>query len=101
MKYGDYQTKGQIVSQKIQKNQQLSDEDKKIIAQVMMDPLGEFIKREAPFRICEILKMEDQEVDEDTLDKAEEIIRDAIDFCDDLYDRMDDDLRYELLDKDK
>ena len=101
MKYGDYQTKGQIVSQKIQNNQQLSDEDKKIIAQVMMDPLGEFIKREAPFRICEILKMEDQEVDEDTLYKAEEIIRAAIDFCEDLYDRMDDDLRYELLDKDK
>lgn len=40
--------------------------------------------------------MENQEVDEGTLDKAEIIIRDGIDNCEALYDRIDDDLRYEL-----
>lgn len=101
MKYKEYLTEGQIISQKLARHEKLSEEEMQIVTQVMMDPLGEFIKREAPFRLCEILKMDDQEVDEDTLGKAEEIIRDAIDFCEDLYDRMDDDLRYELLEDSK
>ena len=96
MKYSEYSTEGQLVLKKLLKNEPLTEEDKCIIVKVMMDPLGEFVKREAPFRLCEILKMEDQEVDEGTLGKAEEIIRDGIDNCEALYDRIDDDLRYEL-----
>lgn len=96
MKYGEYETEGQLVLKKLLKNEPLTEEDGHVILKVMMDPLGEFVKREAPFRLCEILNMENQEVDEGTLDKAEIIIRDGIDNCEALYDRIDDDLRYEL-----
>ena len=96
MKYREYSTEGQLVLQKLLENKPLTEEDRRVILWVMMDPLQEFVKREAPFRLCEILRMEDQEVDEETLDKAEIIIRDVIDNCEALYDCIDDDLRYEL-----
>lgn len=96
MKYSEYSTEGQLVLQKLLENKPLTEEDRRVILWVMMDPLQEFVKREAPFRLCEILKMEDQEVDEETLDKAETIIRDVIDNCEALYDCIDNDLRYEL-----
>ena len=96
MKYSEYETKGLLVLKKLEKGEMLTEEDRDTILDVMTDPLGEFVKREAPFRLCEILNMENQEVDEETLDKAEIIIRDGIDNCEALYDRIDDDLRYEL-----
>lgn len=96
MKYREYSTEGQLVLQKLLENKPLTEEDRRVILKVMMDPLQEFVKREAPFRLCEILRMENQEVDEETLDKAETIIRDVIDNCEALYDCIDDDLRYEL-----
>lgn len=96
MKYREYSTEGQLVLQKLLENKPLTEEDRRVILWVMMDPLQEFVKREAPFRLCEILKMEDQEVDEETLDKAETIIRDVIDNCEALYDCIDNDLKYEL-----
>lgn len=96
MKYREYSTEGQLVLQKLLENKPLTEEDRRVILRVMMDPLQEFVKREAPFRLCEILRMENQEVDEETLDKAETIIRDVIDNCEALYDCIDDDLRYEL-----
>ena len=96
MKYREYSTEGQLVLQKLLENKPLTEEDRRVILWVMMDPLQEFVKREAPFRLCEILKMEDQEVDEETLDKAETIIKDVIDNCETLYDCIDNDLRYEL-----
>ena len=96
MKYREYSTKGQLVLQKLLENKPLTEEDRRVILRVMMDPLQEFVKREAPFRLCEILRMENQEVNEETLDKAETIIRDVIDNCEALYDCIDDDLRYEL-----
>ena len=40
--------------------------------------------------------MGDQEVNEETLGKAEEIIRDVIDNCEALYDCIDNELKYEL-----
>lgn len=96
MKYSEYSTEGQLVLQKLLKNEPLTEEDKRVILGVMMDPLEEFVKREAPFRLCEILKMEDQEVNEETLGKAEEIIRDVIDNCEALYDCIDNELKYGL-----
>ena len=96
MKYSEYETEGQLVLKKLLKNEPLTEEDKRIIVKVMMDPLQEFVKREAPFRLCEILNMENQEVNEETLDRAEEIIRDGIDNCEALYDCIDYGLKYEL-----
>lgn len=96
MKYREYSTEGQLVLQKLLENKPLTEEDRRVILRVMMDPLQEFVKREAPFRFCDIFGMEDQEVNEETLEKAETVIRDVIDNCESLYDLIDSELRYEL-----
>lgn len=84
-----YRTKGELVSKKIQNDEPLTKEDKQIIKEVMQNPLQEFIRREAPFRLTDIFGLSEEEIDEDLLEKTEEAIRYVIDCDEDLYDSID------------
>lgn len=98
MKYKEYQTKGQLIYQKLFIGEELTEEEKKELMLILQDPLEEFCKREAPFRLYEFFGKSEEEVDEDLLEKVEEEIRNTIDYDSDIYDRMDTAIR-EVLSK--
>jgi len=54
-----------------------------------IDYLQEFCKEEAPFRLREYFGLSDEKIEEFS-GEVEEIIRDTIDNCEELYDSMDD-----------
>ena len=89
MKYKDFQTKGQLVYQKMQNHELLTQEDLEIIQMIVLDPLMEFVRREALFRLVYIFGMGNEEVNEDLLEEVEETISDAIDESWYLYDDID------------
>ena len=60
-----------------------------------IDYLQEFCKEEAPFRLREYFNLSDEKIEEYS-GEVEEIIRDTIDNCDELYEAMDDRIRESL-----
>lgn len=89
MKYEDYKTEGELVYQKLKEGKTLTEKDLEIIKTVLHDPLQEFCKREAPFRLCDFFAMAKHEVDEGLLGKVENTIRNVIDCSEGLYDDID------------
>ena len=89
MKYRDFQTKGQLVCKKMLNHESLTLEDLEVVQMVMLDPLQEFVRREAPFRLINIFNLGNEEVDTDLLEEVEETIRDVIDEKECLYDDLD------------
>lgn len=97
MLYKDYQTNGEKVYQKLQNGKKLTKEDLETIKIVLNDPLQEFCRREAPFRLTEFHNVsKETEVDEILLENVTETIRDSIDGCEKLYDDMDSDIEKNL-----
>ena len=105
MKNKEYQTQGLTIYQKMQNGEQLTKEDMQEIKRILQDPLQEFCKREAPFRLCEFHNKAEDEVNEDLLGEVADIIRDVIDNSEQLYDDIDSNIRAkalkELKNKDK
>ncbi len=89
MKYKDFQTKGELVCKKMLNHEPLTPEDLEVIQIVMLDPLQEFVRREAPFRLVNMFDLGDEEVNEDLLEEAEKTIRDVIDENEGLYKDID------------
>jgi hypothetical protein len=89
MKYEDYRTEGEIVYQKLKEGEALTEKDLEVIKTVLYNPLQEFCKREAPFRLCDLFAMAKHEVDEGLLGEVEDTIRNVIDCHVGLYDDID------------
>lgn len=82
----------QTIINKINTNIKLNKTEKQYIANVLMDPLQEFCAREAIFRLKKIMNIDDKLVLKLSL-KATETIRDVIDYDENLYDSIDNELR--------
>ena len=97
MLYKDYQTNGEKVYQKLQNGKSLTKEDLETIKIVLNDPLQEFCRREAPFRLTKYHGVSKKaKVDEILLENVTETIRDNIDGCERLYDDMDSEIEKSL-----
>lgn len=57
------------------------------------DPLQDFCNEEAPFRLEEIHNIPKDQITEDMIAEVSNIIRDCIDYNEDLYDSIDYDIR--------
>ena len=79
MKYCEYETEGEKVFRKMRYKEPLTEDDLRVIQQILQDPLQEFCKREAPFRLTEFFGIANEEVDQNVLKRTEEVIRGTID----------------------
>lgn len=91
MTYVERQAMAAIIAQKLEHGEQLSADEIKYVTETLNDPLQEFCMREGTFRLVEMIGMEPEEASK-LEDEAAEIIRDNIDYADDLYDKFDGEL---------
>lgn len=91
MIYTEREAIANAIIEKIKHGSPLSDFEKQYVTETLTDPLEEFCMREGTFRLIEILDVNPTEAT-DMEDEAAEIIRDSIDYSEQLYDDMDGEL---------
>lgn len=87
------------VTQKLLNGEKLTEEELVYTAGVLIDPLQEFCKREAAFRLRSMFNLDDKSA-ELIEGEVEDAIRDIIDENEDLYDTIDSKIR-DIIDEQK
>lgn len=88
-----YLTEGEKILNKIDSGEELTVEDMENLRLILCDPLQEFCRREASFRLTEFHGLKNKDLTEDLLEETAETIRDVIDESEFLYDSIDSAIR--------